>query len=340
LPRLADGTAYAQLPLEGDETELRHFDAGIPSVLEIQAAATTLSALKKPLPSVVAVYLAPAGGGTSHPVLVSGSGQRVVADRLTLVPTRDAAGNAGPALGPRAIGGGGRYVVFAQPGRVVRLDTRTGAVVTYPVPSQTLQSVGWTAAGSLVVARDAESAWTVDPWMPGARAVAAGRGYEGRFRLSAAADSVAVERFDGQARPGALSTVKAPVVQTWGETLNTQEWAAAGAVFDQDLTHPVIRQGNGPIYQGLVAVDVSAGSARVLLAPESPDGQTGRFKECCTALGWADGHTLLFQAVGRHGRWVLAWNVTTGEVFEVAQLVTAAPDDPVTPLALDVGWRY
>ncbi|QGN56980.1 hypothetical protein [Nostocoides sp. HKS02] len=271
---------------------------------------------------------------------MSGAGQRVVANGLTLVPTYDAAGNPGTALGPRAIGGGGRYVVFPQPGQVVRLDTRTGAVATYPVPSQTLQSAGWTAAGNLVVARDEQSAWTIDPWMPGAKAVPAGRGYEGRFRVSAAADSVAVARFDGEARPGTVSTVRAPVTQAFGETLNTEQWAATGAIFDQDLTHPVIRQGNGPIYQGLVAVDVAAGSARVLLAPESPDGQTGRFKECCTALAWADGHTLLFQSVGRHGRWVLAWNVTTGEVFEVAQIVTGAPDDPVTAVALDVGWRY
>ncbi|QGN56979.1 sigma factor-like helix-turn-helix DNA-binding protein [Nostocoides sp. HKS02] len=48
LPRLADGTAYAQLPLEGAETQLRHFDAGIPSVLDVQTAATELSALKNP----------------------------------------------------------------------------------------------------------------------------------------------------------------------------------------------------------------------------------------------------------------------------------------------------
>ena len=77
----------------------------------------------------------------------------------------------------------------------------------------------------------------------------------------------------------------------------------------------------------------------MLLAPENPDGQTGRFKGCCTVLGWADAETVLYQSVGSHGRWILAWNVTTSQVFEVSRLVTSAPDDPPSPIALNVGWR-
>ncbi|HEV7145565.1 MAG TPA: sigma factor-like helix-turn-helix DNA-binding protein [Pedococcus sp.] len=336
----ADGAAYALMPMEGQEAQLRHFDAGIPSVLDLQAKADAMSSLTRPFSPVVAVYLTDAGAGRFHPVLVTNQGQQVVVDRLTLHPTADASGNPGSVLGPRAVGGGGRYVVFAQPGQVVRLDTHTGAVTNYPVPSQTLTSAGWNAAGSVVIARDEHSAWAIDASMPGASAVATSGAYEGTFRLAAASDSVGVTRFGTDGKPVATSTVKAPVTGTWGETINSDTWAAAGALFDQNVTHPVIRLDNGPIYQGLVAVNMEAGAARLLLAPESPDGQTGRFNGCCTALGWADGQNLLFESVGSHGRWVLDWNITTGEVFEVSQLFAAVDARPVVPLALNVGWRY
>jgi hypothetical protein len=336
----ADGAAYALMPLEGQEAQLRHFDAGIPSVLDLRTTPTRMSALTKPLTPVVAVYLTDAGAGRFRPVLVTSRGQQVVIDRLTLLPTQGASGNPGQVLGPRAVGGGGQYVVFAQPGQVVRLDTRTGTVTDYPVPSQTLGSAGWNPAGTVVTARDERSAWTIDARLPGAKAMAATGSYEGTFRLSAASDSVVVTRFGTDGKAAAASTVKAPVTGTWGETINSDTWAAAGAFFDQNVTHPVIRLGNGPIYQGLVAVDLEARAARLLLAPESPDGQTGRFNGCCTALGWADGQTLLYESVGSHGRWVLAWNLTSGEVFEVSQILAAADAQPVVPLALNVGRRY
>jgi len=125
----------------------------------------------------------------------------------------------------------------------------------------------------------------------------------------------------------------------WGDTLSNPGWAAAGAFFDQTVTSTVIRRGNGPIYQGLAAVDTQSWKARVLLAPENPDGQTGRFKGCCTVLGWTDDTTVLYQSVGSHGRWILAWNVDTGAVYDVSRLTTGAPDDPPTPIALNVGVR-
>jgi hypothetical protein len=126
----------------------------------------------------------------------------------------------------------------------------------------------------------------------------------------------------------------------WQDTINTEERAAAGAFFDQDVTSKVIEMGNGPIYQGLVAVDAETSQARVLLAPENPDGQTGRFKGCCTVLGWADGSTVLFQTVGSHGSWVLAWNVTNGRVYEASRIVVNPAREEIPRLALNVGWRY
>ena len=337
---LPDGTAYAVMPLEGKEAQLPDFDAGLPSTIDVGARAEAFSPARPP-GSVVAVYLRP-DRERFHPVLVTGNGDQVEVGDVDLVWTTDASGNQATPLGPRAVGGGGRYVVFPQRDHVLRLDTQTGDTVSYPVPSQHVEWAGWNAEGTLVVARDAEQAWTIDPLEPDAAAVAVGSGYEGTFRVTATdtvpAD-VRVTRFDAAARPGESTPVRGPVFSVWGETVNTEQLAATGAFFDQNITSTVIRRGFGPIYQGLLVVEPSSGAAKVLLAPENPDGQTGRFKGCCTVLGWADAQTVLYQSVGSHGRWIMAWRTTTGEVFEVSRITTGAPDDPATPVALNVGRR-
>ncbi len=337
---LADGTAYAILPPEGSEASLPRQDVGLPSVLSLGAPTTRLASLTAPPESVVAVYLRSVGE-VFHPVLVTSDGTQVVADRLSLVRTNDANGNSAAPLGPRAIGAGGRYVVFPQRDHVVRLDTHSGATVSFPVPSKNVEWAGWNADGSLVVARSTDRAWTIDPWKPGAIAVAVPGGYEGAFRLGATADtgSLWIGRFGPGARLTGQRSTPTPVTDLWGETVNTHTWAASGAFFDQAMTGGVVGQDAGPTYQGLVAVEGERGRARLLLAPESPDGRAGRFKGCCTVLGWASATTVLFESVGSHGRWILGWDVGTGQVSQVMRVESAAPDDPTT-IALNVGWRY
>lgn len=340
--RLSDGTAYDQMPLEGKETELAHFDVGLPSeITPSEARSAELGGGGMP-DGPVAVYVERAGEAY-HPVLVTKGGELRRVDGLALTPVHDAGGNQASPLGPRAIGGGGRYVAFAQPGKVVRLDTQTGATVDYPVPSAVLQSAGWTADGGTIVARaENGKAWRIDPWKPGAVAVASDGSYEGLFRLGAdgSGGGFTLQRYAGASRVGAAAKAPGPVYEMWQETLNTEERAAAGAFFDQDVTSKVIEMGNGPIYQGLVTVDTETDQTRVLLAPENPDGQTGRFKGCCSVLGWADGSTVLFQTVGSHGSWVLAWNVTTGRVYEVSRIVVNPAREEIPRLALNVGWRF
>lgn len=339
---LSDGTAYAVMPPEGEEGQLRDFSAGLPSQIDVSRRAEAFSAAR-PLDWVVAVYLRPDGDEVLHPVLVGSDGRQVVFAGVDLVWTTDAGGNQATPLGPRAVGGGGRYVVFPQRDHVLRLDTRTGGTVSYPVPAQHVEWAGWNADGTRIVARASDGAWTIDPSKPEAEAVPVAGGYEGTYRVTATdtvpAD-VRVTRFDDHGRPLESTPVRSPVLSLWGETVGSASSAATGAFFDQNITSKVIRRGFGPIYQGLLVVEPSSGDARVLLAPENPDGQTGRFKGCCTVLGWADADTVLFQSVGSHGRWVLAWKTTTGEVFDVSRITTSAPDDPVTALALNVGWRY
>jgi hypothetical protein len=231
--------------------------------------------------------------------------------------------------------------VFPQPGKVVRLDTRTGETVGYPVPSQVLQSAGWTSDGGTIVARaEGGRAWRIDPWKPGATAVAADGSYEGLLRLDADGSGLTLRRYRDASPTGGAVRVPGPVQELWQETLGTESRAAAGAFYDQVVTSRAIVRGNGPIYQGLVAVDAETNRSRVLLAPENPDGQTGRFKGCCTVLGWADGSTVLFQTVGSHGSWVLAWNVTSGRVYEASRIVVEPARQQVPALSLGVGWRY
>ncbi|MEO6411570.1 MAG: hypothetical protein ABIO48_03205 [Pedococcus sp.] len=337
---LSDGTAYAVMPLEGKEAQLPDFDVGLPSVIDTGARATAFSA-DQPPQSVVAVYLR-IDGEVFHPVLVTADGKQVIVDKVSLVTTNDANGNSAMPIGPRAIGGG-RYVVFPQRDHVVRLDTQTGATVSYPVPSEHVEWAGWADDNGTIVARAADHrAWAIDGSEPGAEAVAADPAYQGKFRLAASADtrSLWIGRYDETRSLVDQRSFAGPVLEVGQDTISTEQWAATNAIFDQNLTSAVIQRGNGPIYQGLIAVQANRGKARLLLAPENPDGQTGRFKGCCTVLGWADEKTVLYQSVGSHGRWILAWNIYSGQVYEVSHLVTGAPDDPVSLLALNVGRRY
>ena len=311
--RLPDGTMYASMPLEGDEDRLPDYDAGLPSVIDPGGRAVKLSTLDAPPASVVAVYLRRAGRHY-RAVLVPRDRTQVVVDGLDLLPTRDADGNEGVPLGPKAISGDGRWVAFAQPGAVVRLDLQSGAVDRYAVPSADLQLVGW-GEGSTVFARSGSGAWSLDLSSSSPRPVRS----TPPARLTAGVD--------------------VPVTELTGETVSAGRWSASGAFFDQVVTSPVIVRGNGPIYQGLVAVDTGSRAGRVLLAPESPDGRTGRFVGCCSVLAWADASTVLFRTAGYDGSWVLAWNVETGRVYDVTRLDEGQGVDYPQALALSVGSR-
>ena len=339
---LSDGTAYAQLPLEGRESELPHFDAGLPSVIDPHAPVVRFSDMTVPLSSVVAVYLRPVTGGY-RPVAVSPDGRQFLADTVTLRSTRDRDGNEGVPLGPRAIGGG-LYAFFPQPGKVVRLDLRTGAATSYAEPSPYVEDVDWTPANGELVVRGGGKVWTLDPWIPGGKVLpTAPSRYVGTSRLGVTTEtgSLGITWFDpANNRQVGQRAVSSPVTELSGQTIGSAGWAASTALFDQNLTHPVIRRGNGPIYQGLVAVPLEQGRPRVLLAPESPDGQTGRFKDCCSVLGWADDRTVLLQTVGSHGSWVLAWNVVNADVYEVSRMPVDPARQPIPALAVNVGWRY
>ncbi|KQZ87506.1 hypothetical protein ASD62_18205 [Phycicoccus sp. Root563] len=318
--RLSDGTLYASMPLEGDEDQLPDYDAGLPSQIDPTGPTVKLSSSKVPPTDVVAVYLRRAGAHY-RAVLVPKGRTQVVVDSLDLLPTRDADGNEGVPLGPKAVSADGRWVVFAQPGAVVRLDLRTGRTQRYAVPASDLEVAGW-GDGLEVVARSAGRAWTLDLGQQGA---ASGGGAP-----PAVAADVPVPINSG---------LGVPVTDLAGETVSAGQWSASGAYFDQDVTSPVIVRGNGPIYQGLLAVDFEAHSGRVLLAPESPDGRTGRFKGCCTVLAWADASTVLFRSTGYDGSWVLAWNVQTGRVYDVTRLDEGGGVDYPQALALAVGSR-
>ena len=338
---LGDRTPYAVLPLEGVEGGLPLFEAGLPQVVDAYGPSTRLSTLAAPPRDVVAVVLRRDGGGY-RPVLVTAAGEQVVVDRLLLSPTRTRAGDTGAPLGPRAFGAG-RYVVFPQPGKVVRLDVRDGSVRTYAVPSPYVDSAGWDAGAGEVRVRAGGQAWTLDASSSGAAAVPADAAVpDGATALDLAPGtrSLRVVRHDATSRAvvGERS-VAAPATELWGPVVGSTQWVATGAFLDQDLTHPLIRRGNGPIYQGLVAVRPDTGAVAVLAAPENPDGQVGRVTRCCSVVGWADAHTALVQTVGAHGSWVLAWDVEGGRVMRVTRIAANPATQEVPRIALAVGSR-
>jgi hypothetical protein len=337
---LPDGVAFSMMPMEGTEAQLPAYAAGLPSVIDTHAPAQRMSSLSKPVDAFVAVYLREVGQ-RFQPVLVLYDGTQVLVDRVTLAPTRVGA-DLGAPLGVRAVGNG-YDVLFAQPGAVLWLDVRTGAVHTIPVPDPQLIDAGWTTT-QLIVARSPTRAWTIDPWEGGGSVRATSpAAYAGQVQISAhqvQPDSLVLTPHDdhGVAQPGV--TLSAPVTGIWGDTVSTQGRAASGVFFDQFAVHSAMGRGAGPIDQGLIAARTQGDpNPRLLLAPESPVGQTGRFTGCCTALGWADESTVLLRAYGSHGVWVLAWDVDTGSMYQVAWLGALSGSGRPTPIALNVGKR-
>jgi hypothetical protein len=340
---LADGTAYAELPLEGKESELPWLDVGLPRVIDWASSMVDLSGRRGEQPSPVAVFLV-LENGVYRPVLVAPTGALTRVDTLSLEPARDDGGNEMMPLGTR--GASGRWIAFAQPDSVVLLDTFTGEVRRHPVPSKRVTDVAWTASGSELIARDAKGRdWSLNPWKPGAKAVEESETTPtGVSRLWVNSDtrSIGVAWYDlVTGKPAGQRTIGAPIHELWREPVGSATWVASGAFFDQNLTSGVIRRGNGPVYQGLVAVQPDQGKAKLLLAPESPDGDTGRIKGCCTPLAWWNASTVLLQTTGAHGSWVLAWNVDTGVVSKVTRIAYDPKTDAAAPqLALGIGWRY
>ena len=209
-----------------------------------------------------------------------------------------------------------------------------------PCPRSIVEWAGWAADSATIVARAADHAWTIDGSDPGAKAVAADAAYEGKFRLAATADtrSLWIGRYDEtRGRWPASAPSPSPVTEVWQDTINTEQWAATGAFFDQNLTSAVIRRGNGPIYQGLVAVEGERGKARLLLAPENPDGQTGRFKGCCTVLGWADARPCCSSRSAATGAGSWPGRRPPARCSRSPGSPRGRPDDPATPVALNVG---
>ncbi len=121
----------------------------------------------------MAVYLRQSGEHLPARVVVTGRGRadpgrhrRPSCRPTTATATRQR--HWVPGRSPR-----GTSSYFPQPGKVVRLDTTTGDVRSYAVPSPYVEDVGWSPADSVVVVRTADHAWTLDPWKPGAKVVPA-----------------------------------------------------------------------------------------------------------------------------------------------------------------------
>ena len=290
------------MPLEGKEAQLPDFDAGLPSTIDVGAKAEAFSPARPP-DSVVAVYLR-ADGERFHPVLVTGRAARSRCGTSPSVWTTDASGNR-PRRSARGPSAGAAGMPCSRNATTCCDSTRRPVTrSTTPCPRSTSSGPAGQPTALTIVARAGRP--RLDhrrlgrPVPRRSRPTPRTRASSGWLppRTPGRCGSDATTR-RGRWPASAPSPRRPPSV--WQDTLSTEEWAATGAFFDQNLTSAVIRRGNGPIYQGLVAVEGERGKASLLLAPENPDGQTGRFKGCCTVLGWADAQTVLFQSVGSHG---------------------------------------
>ena len=157
--------------------------------------------------------------------------------------------------------------------------------------------------------------------MPGAKAVAADAAYEGKFRLAATTDtrSLWIGRYDDEVagRPALRHRTRHRGVA------GHDQHRAVGGVGRLLRPEPHVRgdpAGQRPDLPGPGRDRADRGTARLLVAPESPDGQTGRFKGCCPCSAGPTATTVLFQSVGTHGPWVLAWDVRSSEVFKVMRI--------------------
>lgn len=308
-----DGTPYSLAPALGTESALAHRVTSLPEQIVIPDSMPTLAERK--IPEVAAVLLVQRAT-LYRPILVGTDGTYVDAglDLHSVTVNKSAA----PPLTTRAIAPDGHRVAFVQPGVVQILDTSTGELTKVPVAEQGLNRGGWSVDGQHVIVGAEGRAWAVDPVAGTARALSQ-PGYDGYYQIVSVGSRPDLHSWDSTGHATSVTSLTAPISGVWADTVsNVAGWAGTAVFLDQDWTSD---SGQAEGYQGLLAVQGDIPSRyRLLVLGETP----GRLTGCCSALGWADGTTLLYQSRGGSGVWVLGWDVVSGKVSRVSHI----PADP------------
>jgi hypothetical protein len=313
-----DGTPYWLGPEPGGEPYLNRVASVLGDALAVPDG--TLDDLRlRPVRQIAAVLLRKVPGAERYRPVVRSLSGRWAESAIELVPTKDAAGNSGVPLDTTAVSPTGSLVAFAQPGKVIVLDTANSRVDEIPVPSATIEDVAWMPTGDRLVVAGAGAAFRV---VAGTTAT----GEQRVVRIGAAADPsaltapLALDResggetlvaydLDGRGRIAQRPVL--PVTQWSGATFSSG--ALAARAFVPQLV-PQLDRGA----QGVAVVEAREGATAKLMM--MPDG----LKEVRTGgngvLGWYDDHTVLFESRTADDAWILAWNVLSGQLLRVTEL--------------------
>ena len=241
-----------------------------------------------------------------------------VLDVVALAPTRDAGGNTAAPLKVGALSPDGALAAFAQPDEVIVVDVTKAVVRRIPVPGLN-EFVRWMPSGALLVARDAD-AHMVDLGSGNVRKIQTSlwdMAAEAPLQVTGG-DKPAVRMWSGDF--GAV-TAELPITSTLPDGFQIREWYGP-AWRSGDL---IARSGWSRSEQVDGAEAVAVIDARTGRIVRLLDLGMGRWKACCTTLGWLDLNTVLVRTSGQDSG-IVAWDIRTGAVT----LVTAQFDGTIT----------
>lgn len=329
------GLQIVQAVTPAAETALSRLPAALASGLperlgfDPEASIRKLSDLGHLDTPAAAVLLRRVAGGY-HPVVVLADvgdaavnplNRYVELDTVLLKPLNADTPDPHLVLGPRTIAPDGHRLAFLQPGAVVGIDLRTGAVARTAVPAQDFVTGGWSSGNVWFVAVADAGQWRVDPFAATAQPVAE-TVYDGTGWIhpsnGGTVDNLVTFNADGVA----LYQRELPrwLAEPWADTVTSSSgWSASGIYLTADAQAEL--QGS---YQGIVAAQPS-GLPRLLVAE-----QMTPVSGCCTALAWSAPTMLLYSSRAATGASpqgpismrLLAWDVLSGRQFYVADLPT------------------
>jgi hypothetical protein len=225
----------------------------------------------------------------------------------------------------------------------VLVDGTSGDVRRFELPSEDLRSVGWLPDSERVLVGGVNVAYRVlvGPGGSGEQPVAVVPGSKdpasvtAPYRLEAEAGHLSLMRYGATGVWSVQSRMQLPTTGWYGQTFTSVSWVAR--VF-QAAQLPEV-SGAGPPPQIVAAVSaVKNVPSRLLVLSRTPSAKTGqatppvRAPGCCSVLGWYDDRTVLVRVDGDRSGWILAWELTTGNVRRVTELEAA-------PIALGPGIR-
>jgi hypothetical protein len=311
------GLPYWIAPPPGTEASLERLETRLGERLE--APSGDLPDLRaRPVSRVGAVLLRQVSASHYQPVVLSARGRWATAE-VDLLPVRDAAGNESEPLTTTAVSPAGTLVAFPQPDAVVVLDTTTGTPERIALPHMLVRNVAWMPSGDTLLASGASGTVLVVPGITNGQQVFATDANPDPFAatppmaLDAVGGREALVRFDPDGHRHAQLPADLPVRRWSGATFTVTTLAARA--FVPAALPELQRLGSGVAM--VAVVDARSATAGALLA--MPGGDTGTRPEgCCDLLGWYDDHTVLLESRSVAGDWILAWDIWSGHVLQVA----------------------